>query len=357
MPPRPLRPALVLLLACAPLASADPSLESLREAGRWKQLRARVTPWLAQSPEDPNALLWMSQVKQAFGDLEGAYGLITKAAKARPEDAAIQAQLASTAGQKAQSASALSQLSLAREMRKAGEKALALNPRDVDTANMMMQFYWMAPGIVGGDKEKAKALAAQVSAFDPVRGLLMQADLALKEKDRAKAEGFMKQAATKPGATAPAILAYASFLANGEPKRVDEALVQARRAVALEPGRASGHAMVAALLAVQGKFAEMEAALAAAEKAAPENPLPLYTVARTLISEGKEYARAEALLRRYLAKEPEGGAPDHAAARWRLGQALDKQGRKAEAVAELEAALARRPDLKGAKEDLKRLKG
>jgi tetratricopeptide (TPR) repeat protein len=248
-------------------------------------------------------------------------------------------------------------MSLAREMKKAGEKALALNPKDADTANLMMQFYWMAPGIVGGDKEKARGLAAQVSAFNGVRGLLMQADLALKEKDRTRAEGFMKQAATRPDATAQAILAYASLLANGEPKRLDEALVQARRAVALEPGRAQAHAMVAALLAVQGKAAEADAALAAAERAAPDNPLPLYTVARTLISEGRDFPRAEALLRRYLAKEPEGGAPDHAAARWRLGQALEKQGRKPEAITELEAALLRKPDLKGAKEDLKRLKG
>lgn len=357
MPVHTLRSALVLLAVPASLAAAEPTLESLREAGRWKQLRTRVTPWLAQAPEDPNALLWMSQVKQAFGDLEGAYALIAKAAKARPEDAAIQAQFAACAGQKAQSASALSQLSLAREMRKAGEKALALNPKDADTAVMMMQFYWMAPGIVGGDKEKAKALAAQVGGFDPVRGLLMQADLALKGKDRARAEDCFRQAALKPGTTPAALLAYASFLANGEPKRVDEALAQARKAVALEPGRASAHAMVAALLAVQGKFAEVDAALAAGEKAAPDNPLPLYTVARTLVSEGKDLPRAEALLRRYLAREPEGGAPDHAAARWRLGQVLDKQGRKAEAIAELETALAKRPDLKGAKEDLKRLKG
>jgi len=130
-------------------------------------VRTRVQPWLAQSPGDPNALLWMSMVKQAFGDLEGAYALIQKAAQARPEDAAIQAQLASASGQKAQSASAFNQLSLAREMKKAGEKALALNPKDVETANLMMQFYWMAPGLVGGDKDKARALAAQ--AEDHVR--------------------------------------------------------------------------------------------------------------------------------------------------------------------------------------------
>jgi tetratricopeptide (TPR) repeat protein len=351
-----LRP-LILWSAAAALAAADPSLEALREAGRWKQVRTRVQPWLAQSPGDPNALLWMSMVKQAFGDLEGAYALIQKAAQARPEDAAIQAQLASASGQKAQSASAFNQLSLAREMKKAGEKALALNPKDVETANLMMQFYWMAPGLVGGDKDKARALAAQVTAQDAVRGLLMQADLAMKAKDRTTAERLLKQAAARPDATALAHLSCAAFLTSAEPRRAEEALLHARRAVALEPGRAYAHGTVAALLAVLGRFQEMDAALAAAEKAAPDNPSPLYSVARSLVSEGKELPRAEALLRRYLGREVEGGAPSHAAARWRLGQVLEKQGRRAEALAELETALKLDPALKGAQADLKRLKG
>ena len=45
-----------------------------------------------------------------------------------------------------------------------------------------------------------------------------------------------------------------------------------------------------------------------------------------------------------------------AAAVW-LGLVMEKQGRKREAVAELEAAARMRPDHKGIKQDLKRIKG
>ena len=41
-------------------------------------------------------------------------------------------------------------------------------------------------------------------------------------------------------------------------------------------------------------------------------------------------------------------------AHWRLAQALEKQGRKPEAVAELEAALRLEHGLEGAEKDLKR---
>jgi hypothetical protein len=54
--------------------------------------------------------------------------------------------------------------------------------------------------------------------------------------------------------------------------------------------------------------------------------------------------------------EPEGGEPHHAAAHWRLGLVLEKEGKKAEAIGEMEEALRAEPDFKEAKGDLKRLR-
>lgn len=56
-------------------------------------------------------------------------------------------------------------------------------------------------------------------------------------------------------------------------------------------------------------------------------------------------------LRKYQSIEPEGGAPGHAQARWRLGQLLEKEGRRAEAIAEIEQAVRLTPDLEDAKKD------
>jgi predicted TPR repeat methyltransferase len=54
--------------------------------------------------------------------------------------------------------------------------------------------------------------------------------------------------------------------------------------------------------------------------------------------------------------EPEAGEPPWAGAHWRLGQVLEKEGKKSDAIAEMEEALRLQPDLKPAKEDLNRLK-
>jgi TolA-binding protein len=67
--------------------------------------------------------------------------------------------------------------------------------------------------------------------------------------------------------------------------------------------------------------------------------------------------RAERYLRHYLSREPEYGAASHATAHWRLGLALEKQGKKDEATSEFAAAVKADPKLDDAKKDLKRLKG
>jgi tetratricopeptide (TPR) repeat protein len=61
-------------------------------------------------------------------------------------------------------------------------------------------------------------------------------------------------------------------------------------------------------------------------------------------------------VRKYLGQEPEGEEPDRAHAHRLLGLILEKQGRRAEAVSELEAAVEMNPRFKEAKEDLKRVK-
>jgi tetratricopeptide (TPR) repeat protein len=68
-------------------------------------------------------------------------------------------------------------------------------------------------------------------------------------------------------------------------------------------------------------------------------------------------ARAERYFRKYLSQqEPEGETPSLAAARWRLGLALEKENRKEEALREIQAAVKMDPNLKEAQSDLKRVK-
>ncbi len=349
------RSALICLSTVA-LIAQDAGLETLREEGRWKQLRPRIEGWYRQKPEDPYALLWMSRVKQAFGDPEGALELARKAAALKGSDPTIQAQLGAAAGETAGKADGrLKQFSLAREMKKALETSLSAQPADEDASQYLFMFYLRAPGIIGGGKDKARELALRLTQVKPVAGLLLQSSLAYSSKDPEGARALIQQALAKDGKSYEAHLHMASYHLNLKPQALEAALTCFRQALAANPKGIQAHAQIASILAEQGKFAEMEACLAQARKAVPENLLPYYSAAKNLITENKALERVEPLLRAYLSQEPEGGAPDKAAAHHRLGQLFEKQGRKAEAIQEINQALKFRPSFKTAKVDLERL--
>ena len=89
-------------------------------------------------------------------------------------------------------------------------------------------------------------------------------------------------------------------------------------------------------------------------KGIPDDFSPYYEAARTLLAEGADLPRAERYLRKYLTQDPEGETPSPALAHWRVGAgALRMEGRKPEAIAEVETALRLKPDLREAKKDLK----
>ena len=107
----------------------------------------------------------------------------------------------------------------------------------------------------------------------------------------------------------------------------------------------------------QKRWSDLDAILGEAEAAVPDNHVAYYIAANALLASKEDLPRAERYLRKYLSQEAEAESPSHAAARWRLGLVLEQQGRKAEAISEIEAALKADASIEPAKKDLKRLKG
>jgi len=346
-----------LALCSVALVAQDPSLDSLREEGRWKQLRPRIEGWYRLKPEDPYALLWMSRMKQAFGDPEAALELARKAAAMKSTDSTIQAQLGMAAGEAAGRADGMmKQYSLAKEMKKALEGSLVANPSDEDAAQYLLQFYLQAPGIIGGSDSKAKELAQRFTQLKPVAGLLMQAGIAFRAKDLEGGRALIQQALAKEPRSDKAHLAMTTYHLGQKPQALDATVACCRKVLEANPKEIQAHALMASILAEQGKWAELDGCLAQARRVVPDNLLPYYVAGRNLIDENKFLDKAEPLLRTYLSQEPEGNSPDFASVHWRLGKLFEKQGRRADAIKEIEQALTLRPKFKSAQKDLERLK-
>jgi tetratricopeptide (TPR) repeat protein len=338
------------------LSAADANLEALQKAGRWKVLRSQVEAGLKASPNDGALLMWRSRTQEVFQQTEAAYATAKKAVEQAPQSAEAWAQLCSTSGQMAAKAGLLQKWGLAKECKAAGEKALALEPRNETALQVMAQFYLQAPGMAGGDKAKGEALQRTLASMDPEFALSHEVNEALRSKDRTRVDvAVAKAVAARPKEAWP-LLAGASACLDPNALRPQEAEAFARRAVALQPAKAEGWALLVQAQAAAGKWKEVDETLAQVEQKSSENLYPYYALGKALLVGNRELPRAEACFRRYLGQEPEGGAPDRAAAHWRLALVLEKEGKKADAVKQLETSVAIRPDFEEAKKDLKRMK-
>jgi len=224
----------------------------------------------------------------------------------------------------------------------------------------LMEFYYRAPGIVGGDKKKAQAIPDQIVAINKVDGYIAKVRLLSRQDpppQPSQYEQLYVQAVQADPKRFEPHINLASIYASGASPRWELAEKEAQYARQIEPDRTGPYSVLAAVYAARERWAELDAIVADAEKAIPDNLTPYLRAAATLIGTGKDLGRAERYVRKYLSQEPEPNATNFAGAHYRLAQVLEKQGRNPEAIAELQAALKLDPKFEQAQKDLKRLKG
>jgi len=85
--------------------------------------------------------------------------------------------------QKAQRVGKLASIGIARKCRRSWEKAVELDATNIEARMSLVGFYSMAPGIVGGGKDKARKQAATILTLDKTRGHLAYAMIYEREND------------------------------------------------------------------------------------------------------------------------------------------------------------------------------
>jgi tetratricopeptide (TPR) repeat protein len=340
-----------------PAGANDPAPEALIQAGHWKRARPLVEQRYQANPGDAHSAYLLSQVKAAFGDLDAALPLAEKAVALDSNNSAYHSQLGVVCGETAEKASMFAKAGWAHRFKDETDKAAALDPKNLDARFALMEYYLQAPRLMGGSKQKAAAMAEEISGINPARGYLAQARVAQEDKDAPREEAsFLKALAAAPE-DYEILVSAAAFYNRETQKKYDQAEKQSRQAVGINPGQVSAYSQLAYALAAGDRWSEVDATLAEAEKNVPDDLSPYYQAGRALLYTGKDLPRAERYFRKYLGQEPEGEAPTLAHAHWRLGLVFEKEGRKPEAVSEIETAVRLQPDFAEAKKDLKRLGG
>ncbi len=350
---------MTLLLLLIALVLQDGGLTTaapLIERGHFKRARPFVETALRANPADAAALHLASQLAAAWGHLDSARALAERAVTLQPATADYHYQLGVLAGQQAQRASLLRRPGLAGKFRSEMNETLLRDSTHVLARFAMVQFYIQAPGIMGGDTKKARALAEGIVRTHPAAGYKALLDVVIAEGDTTRREELLRMAVAADPSDYDAGMDFASFVIGRDSARSDAAEREAHAIAVRHPDRPGGYALLTIMFATQQRWSDLDSLLAEAGRLVPDNRAPEYQAARVLHARGDSLGRAERYLRHYLEQEPEGNSPGAAAAQWRLGLVLEKQGRLDEARRAIDLAVKLQPTLEPAKKDAKRLR-
>lgn len=256
------------------------------------------------------------------GRIDEAIKAGERAVEALAQDSSAWLWLGRAYGRQAMQANMLSKARWAGKTRDAYERAVALDGSNLDARFDLMQYYVLAPGFLGGGRDKADAQALEIERRDPLSGHLARAYLAAQDKDAEKTERAYRDALAIDPAHPRARISFGMHLQQAERWEDAHALWQA--SLERDADDLLAHYQLARLAAVSGQ--RLEQGLVHIERYLTQQPLPK-----------SDYMNP-------------------AAGHWRRGLILEKLGKREAALADYAEALRLQPDLEPARADLERLR-
>jgi tetratricopeptide (TPR) repeat protein len=303
-------------------AQCSPSIQKLVDDNKFDEARAEVQAILAKNDRDDVALHCMGRIYVEMDKGGDAIKWFEKAVAANDRVSAHHLWLANALGEQAPHTNKLKLPFLARRVKSEFDKAVALDSSSVEARHGLIQYYSQAPGMFGGDVNKAKAQASEIGKLNPMRGHVeMAALLDTKDKDSVSAER------------------------------------EYRAAVDAAPDSTYGYNNLAQFYRRHQRYADAIAVYERLLMAKPDAVNARLNIASNLIAWGEDIDRAERELKQWFAQPPKNAAlPTVSVAHFLLGRVYERQTKKEAARAEYQTALTINPNNKEAKRALDALK-
>lgn len=185
---------LLVFLGGVRLLADDTQANALLQQGRVDEAHAVLQQILTTQPKDALAHQLLCRVYYAQEMADPAIHECEQAASDDPANSNTQMWLGRAYGMKASHANPVIAFGLARKVRYAFERAVQLNPENIQAMSDLGEFYVDAPAIVGGGLDKGRALADQMQPRFPSQASRLRALIASESKDVTTAESEFKEA-------------------------------------------------------------------------------------------------------------------------------------------------------------------
>jgi tetratricopeptide (TPR) repeat protein len=275
----------------------------LLEQGRVDEAISEFQNRVNKYPNEADSYNLLCRAYFQLGEWDRGISACERATALDPSNGIYHLWLGRVYGEKADSASFITAAGLAKKVRQEFEVAVRLAPNNADARNDLAEFYLEAPGIVGGGRDKAENQAQALANLDPARADWIKGRIAEKNKEYADAEKEYQAAIQDSHGGAHAWFNLALYYWHRQD--LDNMQKTLYRAVAAPMDR-------------------QEVIMESAE---------------LLIRGGRDFPAAVQWLNRYLNGQMVEEAPAFKA-HYLLGSVLEKQGKKDEAIAQYQAALA-----------------
>lgn len=176
---------LFFILTTATFAYDQAELNNGKQLFQKRQLteaKALFEKLAAAEPNSAEVNYWLGLTALSMKDHESAVRFFEKAASNDPSQARYHHELGDAYGILAQKASMFSKMGFAKKCIAAYDKAVALEPDNIEYRKSRYEFYRAAPSMVGGGMDKAMAEIAEIEKRDPIQGAGLRTDIKLKEK-------------------------------------------------------------------------------------------------------------------------------------------------------------------------------
>ena len=297
------------LLLAASGVDADPYADAVQlyEAG---DREAAARAFAALDEKLPGVAYHLGRLAFDEQRWDDALEYFEHAAEADPDNDRYWMWIGNTAGSWASRANVLRAGRLAGRVRSAFERAVELNPGNLDARSSLIGFHLQAPGIVGGDRDEAQRQLAAIRELDPRRGYREAARIQLMEEQPELAAAIYRQGLTEYPDDVPLTIA------------------------------------LAVLLQQQEQYAEAHQLLLPLGQAESPDLTALYQLGRTGALSGQFLDDAAAAMARYieLAEQRTDAPVPLYAAWWRQGMIHEHADRLQDALKSYERAVALNPD-------------